>query len=81
MLAKLNGLEPGELIWVGGDTHIYKNHINQVKEQLTRIPYEFPQLNIKKELNSLQDIEELNFEDLELIDYKCHPSIKAPMAI
>ena len=81
LLAKLNGLEPGELIWVGGDTHIYKNHINQVKEQLTRIPYEFPQLNIKKELNSLQDIEELNFEDLELIDYKCHPSIKAPMAI
>ncbi|MFW6173265.1 MAG: thymidylate synthase [Elusimicrobiota bacterium] len=81
LLAKIVGLEPGELVWSGGDVHIYKNHIEQVKEQLTRTPYQFPVLNIKKELNSIEDIEKLKYEDIELIGYKSHPTIKAEMAV
>jgi thymidylate synthase len=63
------------------DTHIYLNHIEQAKEQLSRTPYPFPKLNIKKDIKSLTDIENLQFEDIELIDYQSHPAIKAPMAV
>ena len=81
LIAKITNLKPGTLTFAGGDTHIYLNHIDQCKEQISRTPYPFPKLNIKKDIKTLKDIENLQFEDFELIDYKCHPAIKAPMAV
>jgi thymidylate synthase len=81
LMAKATGLQPGELIFVGGDTHLYLNHIDAIKEQLTREPYDFPTLNIKKAISSIEDIENMSFEDFEFINYKYHPAIKMSMAI
>jgi thymidylate synthase len=81
MIAKITNLNPGRITFSGGDTHIYLNHIDQCKEQLSRTPFPFPQLNIKKDIKSLADIEKLQFEDFELIGYQSHPAIKAPMAV
>jgi thymidylate synthase len=57
------------------------NHLEQAKEQVSRKPYPFPKLNIKKDIKSLEDVENLTFEDIELIGYKSHSVIKAEMAI
>lgn len=81
ILAKATGLKAKELILSGGDTHIYLNHFDQVKEQLSREPFPFPKLNIKKEINSIKDMEKLSFEDFEIIGYQSHSAIRAPMAI
>lgn len=81
LFAKASGLKPGELIFSGGDTHVYLNHIDQVKEQIQREPFEFPKLNIKKEISTIEDMEKLEFSDFEIIDYKYHPAIKYEMAI
>lgn len=81
IFAKTLGYSTGELVFNGGDTHIYKNHINQVKEQLLRMPYEFPTLEITKNLSSIKDMEKLSFKDFKINNYKHHPAIKAPMAI
>jgi thymidylate synthase len=81
MIAKITNLTPGRLTFSGGDTHLYLNHLEQAKEQISRAPYPFPQLVIKKDIKSLEDIEKLQFEDFDLPDYKCHPAIKAEMAI
>lgn len=78
MIAQIVGLEPGEFIHTLGDAHIYTNHINQVKEQLSRTPMKLPKLRLNKEINSLFDFK---FKDIELIDYKAHPHIKADVAI
>jgi thymidylate synthase len=74
-------LTPGSLTYFAGDTHLYLNHLSQAKEQISRTPYPFPQLNIKKDIKTLEEIENFQFEDLELINYQCHPTIKAPMAV
>jgi thymidylate synthase len=81
LLAKAANLQPGNLICSVGDAHVYLNHIDQVKEQITRTPYPFPQLSIDKPINSIEDMENLSFEDFELHDYQCHPAIKAEMAV
>lgn len=81
IISKTVGLKPKELIFVGGDTHIYKNHIDQVNLQLIREPYNFPTIKINKNLNNVKDIENLSFKDFEIIGYSSHPAIKAPMAI
>jgi len=81
IFAQLCGYEVGDLIFVGGDVHLYSNHLDQVVEQLTRTPYPLPQLKINKELNSLKDVEQLEFSDFELIGYQAHPAIKMDMAI
>ena len=81
LFAKAAKLEPGELIFAGGDTHIYKNHIDQAREQLQRAPYDFPKLKINANIASIQDIEQLSFDNFEVIDYNHHPSIKALMAV
>lgn len=81
LLAAITGLKPGELIYTGGDTHLYNNHLDQAKEQLTRTPYPFPKLVIKKDIKTLQDIEKLEFNDLELQGYQSHAAIKAQMAV
>ena len=81
MMAKATGLKAKELIFSGGDTHVYSNHIEQVKTQLTREPFAFPKLQINKNLNSLQDIEKLELTDLTIEGYQSHPAIKAEMAV
>jgi thymidylate synthase len=77
MVAAHVGLEPGDFIWVGGDVHIYSNHIEQVKEQLTREPYPFPTLEIK----SRESLFEHEYEDFTVVGYQHHPLIKAPIAV
>lgn len=81
LMAKATGLTAGKLVFVGGDTHIYSNHMEQVNEQIERVPFEFPVLSINKYIGSIQDIERLNYSDFELIDYNHHPGIKAEMAV
>jgi len=81
IMAKAAGLKPGQLVCQSGDTHLYKNHVDQAREQVSRRPYPFPTMKINRELNSVEDMEKLVYEDFELIDYKCHPAIKADMAI
>lgn len=81
MMAKAAGLKAKELIFNGGDTHLYNNHIDAAKEQLSREPYPFPKLNIKKGINSIEDMENLSFEDFEIVGYQNHPAIKAQMSI
>lgn len=78
MLAQQCDLEVGEFIWSGGDCHIYLNHLEQVKQQLQRQPYPLPQLVIKRKPAS---IFEYRFEDFEIVDYRSHPGIKAPIAV
>lgn len=81
LLAKTANLSPGELFYTVTDCHIYLNHLEAVDTQLAREPYPFPKLEIKKQLSSLEDLMAVTFDDLILKDYKCHPAIKAPMAI
>ena len=81
LISKLTWLQPGEFIHTLGDAHIYKNHFDQVKEQLSRQPKPWPELKIKKDIKTLEDIENLEWEDFELIGYDPHPAIKAPVAV
>ncbi|HWT01819.1 MAG TPA: thymidylate synthase [Pyrinomonadaceae bacterium] len=78
MIAQQCGLEPGEFVWTGGDCHIYSNHLEQVKLQLSREPYPPPRLVIKRKPGSIFDYK---FEDFELLDYQSHPHISAPVAV
>jgi len=78
MLAQQTGLEPGELIWSGGDVHLYLNHVDQAREQLTRDPRPFPTLRLRRKPAS---IFEYAFDDFELIDYHPHPNIPAKVAV
>lgn len=78
MIAQQCDLELGEFIWTGGDTHIYSNHFEQVKEQLSREPYPYPKLNILRKAKSIFDYQ---FEDFEFENYQHHPLIKAPVAV
>lgn len=77
MVAQQTGLLPGDLIWNGGDTHIYSNHIDQVSEQLTRTPRQFPRL----ELHRADSIFDYKPEDVIIHGYDPDPSIKAPVAV
>ena len=78
MMAQQCDLEPGEFVWTGGDTHLYLNHLEQAKEQLTRTPRALPTMVLKRRPDSLFDYQ---FEDFELRDYDPYPVIKAPIAV
>ncbi|KIC89452.1 thymidylate synthase [Flavihumibacter sp. ZG627] len=78
MMAQVCDLEPGEFIHTFGDVHIYNNHLDQVNLQLSRKPYPLPKMNLNKEV---KDIFSFRYEDFELLDYHCHPGIKAPVAV
>ncbi len=78
MIAQQCDLEAGDFIWTGGDAHIYSNHFEQVKEQLSREPYPYPKLKILRKPESIFDYQ---FEDFEFEDYQHHPLIKAPVAV
>lgn len=81
IVAHTVGMEAKELVFIGGDTHIYQNHLQQVSEQIKREPYPFPTMKINRRLCEVEDIESLKFDDFEFINYQSHPSIKAEMAI
>jgi thymidylate synthase len=77
MVAQQTGLVAGDLIWVGGDCHVYTNHLEQVREQLSRDPYPFPRLELRKAA-SLFDYA---FDDMQLLDYQHHPAIRGAVAV
>jgi thymidylate synthase len=81
IIAKITGLKAKELIFTGGDVHLYLNHLDAIKEQIKREPYDFPTLEITKNIKTIEDIENLQYEDFIIKDYKCYSVIKAPMAI
>lgn len=78
MMAQVTGLKPGEFIHTLGDAHIYLNHIDQVKLQLTRQPYPLPTMNINPARKSIFDF---TFEDFSLEHYQCHPHIKGEISV
>ena len=78
MIAQQCDLGVGDFIWTGGDCHIYSNHFDQVREQLLREPYPAPSLLIKRRPPSIFDYA---YEDFEIIGYRHHPAIKAPVAV
>ncbi|NMB51981.1 MAG: thymidylate synthase [Bacteroidales bacterium] len=78
MIAQVTGLKPGEFIHTLGDAHIYLNHIEQVKLQLTREPFKLPEMKINPSVN---DIFSFRFEDFVLVNYVAHPHIKGAISV
>ena len=78
MIAQVCDLEPGEFIHTFGDVHIYSNHMEQVKLQLTRTPFALPVMKLNP---AIKDIFGFRFEDFSLENYQSHPAIKAPVAV
>jgi thymidylate synthase len=78
MMAQVTGLKPGDFVHTLGDAHIYLNHIDQVKLQLTREPYKLPRMEINKDV---KDIEGFRYEDFTLVDYVSHPHIKGEISV
>lgn len=78
MLAQVCDMVPGEFVHSFGDVHLYKNHFDQAQTQLSRNPYPLPQMKINP---TIKDINAFQFEDFELQNYVCHPTIKAPVAV
>jgi len=78
MIAKQVNMVPDELIYNGGDVHLYLNHIEPVKEQLTREPYELPTVKLSDRI--VNDISEYTLDDITLENYQSHPSIKMPLS-
>jgi thymidylate synthase len=81
LLAKITGLEVWEYVHCLWDAHIYNNHFDQVSEQLSREPFSLPELKLKKDVNTLEDLEQLEWDDFELVGYESHPRISAPVAV
>jgi thymidylate synthase len=78
MLAQQAGLELGEFVWMGGDVHLYKNHLEQAREQLRRTPRSLPSMR----LNAKRDnIDSYSVDDFCVEDYDPHPPIKADVAV
>jgi len=78
MVARVTGLEPGDFILTLGDTHLYVNHLDQAREQLTREPRRLPTMTLNPSVRSLFDF---RYEDFTLHDYHPHPHIAAPIAV
>jgi thymidylate synthase len=78
MIAQVCGLGVGEFIHTTGDTHLYLNHIEQAKLQLTRTPYKLPTLKLNE---SITDINDFKYEDIAIENYESHPHIKASVAV
>jgi thymidylate synthase len=78
MLAQQCDLDVGELVWTGGDCHLYLNHLEQADQQLQREPLPLPQLRFRRRPASIFDYQ---YEDFEIVNYQFHPAIKAPVAV
>ena len=77
-MAQQCDLEVGDFVWTGGDVHLYLDHLDQAREQLTREPMSLPRLEIKRKPATLYDYA---FEDFEILDYQSHPHIAAPISV
>ncbi|OZB49845.1 MAG: thymidylate synthase [Cellulomonas sp. 14-74-6] len=77
MVAQQVDLEVGDFVWTGGDCHVYDNHVDQVREQLSRSPFPAPRL----ELDRAPSLFDYTYEDVHVLDYQHHPAIKAPVAV
>ena len=77
MVAQVTGLEVGEFVHSFGDIHIYSNHFDQVKEQLTREPTQLPTMKINKDIKNIDDFK---YEDFEIEGYKPHPALRGDIA-
>jgi thymidylate synthase len=78
MIAQVSGLEPGDFVHTFGDAHLYLNHLDQVELQLSRQPYALPRLKLNQDIDSLFDF---HYDDFELLEYRHHPHISAPIAV
>jgi len=78
MVAQVSGLKPGDFVHTFGDAHLYSNHIEQAKEQLSRTPHPLPVMKLNP---AVTDLFAFRFEDFELVGYQAHPHIKAPVAV
>ncbi|MCB9832933.1 MAG: thymidylate synthase [Planctomycetes bacterium] len=78
MMAQVTGLEPGDFIHSFGDVHLYLNHLEQAERQLAREPLPLPRLRLNPEIT---DIDAFRFQDVEILDYRSHPAIKAPISV
>ena len=78
MIARVVEMEPGDFVHTFGDAHLYNNHLDQARLQLSRTPYPRPKMIINP---GVKDIFGFKFEDFELTGYQCHPAIKAPVAV
>ena len=78
MVAQVCGLQPGDFVHTFGDVHLYLNHIEQARLQLTRQPFPLPQMKFNREV---KDIFDFHYEDFELVNYLAHPNIKADISV
>ena len=78
MVAQATGLAPGEFVHTLGDAHLYNNHLEQARLQLTRTPRSLPTMRINPEIHSIDDF---SFDDFTLVDYDPHPHIKGAIAV
>lgn len=78
MVAQVVGLKPGDFVWTGGDCHLYSNHLDQAREQLSRSPRPLPKMLINPDVT---DLFAFRYEDFTLAEYDPHPHIKAPVAV
>ncbi|KAL7306846.1 thymidylate synthase-like [Trichogramma pretiosum] len=78
MIAHVAKLKPGDFVHTMGDAHVYRNHVEAVKEQIKREPKPFPKFRIVREVN---DIDDFKFSDFEITNYNCHPKLPMPMAV
>lgn len=78
MVAQVTGLAPGEFVHTLGDAHLYMNHLEQVETQLGREPYPLPVMRLNTAIDSIFDFD---YDDFELVDYRFHPAIRAPIAV
>lgn len=81
LFAKLLNYQVGEITWFGGDVHLYDDHINAIKEQLTREPYSLPTIQINKDLKTLDDILSLKFSDITINNYQSHDKIFGKLSV
>ena len=78
MIAQITNTIPGDFVWTGGDTHIYLDHIEPLKEQMKREPHPLPKIKLNPEIKNIDDF---TYGDIELLDYECHPHIKMKVSV
>ena len=81
IVAKTVNMKPGVFTWIGGDTHIYENHLDQVNELLIRDPLLLPSISINKDICTIEDVEQLKLEDIKISGYDSYPPIKAELSV
>ena len=78
MIAQVCNLKPGKFVHTLGDAHLYFNHLDQAKLQLSRKPLKLPNIKIN---SSIKNLEDFRYEDFEIVDYESHPAISAPISV